>query len=489
VVSKDALMEAVWPGLAVTDDSLVQCIGDIRRALRDQAKTLLRTVPRRGYRLDLPAAAAPRSRRWGLLAAALVAALALAVGWWWHASRGPTALPAIAVLPFDDLSAEGDLAYLGSGVAEEIIGMLGRSPDLRVIARNSSFAFGAEPADIRRIGEELGVAYVLDGSVRREGDRLRIGAELADTSTGELVWSVALDQEGLEVSAMQGDVTARIVSALAGKRGALRMQMFRDAWARDPMSLDEYAYYLRAVDLIHGSFSRETNAEAARWATEGLQAFRGSPLLEVILGWTHWRAAYNFWSDDPPTDFASAARLAREVIARPGLTPRVALKANWLLAFVEMSEGNVEAAREQVRRTLALAPYDPFISAEVSEVVVLIGDYDEALRLVAFAAAGDPANADYHRVLRGWIYRLQGDLDRSNTEFQAAAGWGAWSSGQMAVSFALVGRFDEARAQVRRMQTQVPRMTQTRWRQSSFYADTALRDEELALLAAAGLPE
>lgn len=496
VVTKDDLATAVWPDTAVTDDSLVQCIGDIRRALRDDAKVVLQTLPKRGYRLNVADEAPPPGIRSIMLRpqtlVALCAFLAIVTGvYWWRASQvSATELPSIAVLPFDDMAATRPGADdLGAGVAEEIIGMLGRSPDIRVIARNSSFAYGAEPIDVRRIGEKLGVGYVLDGSLRREGDRLRITAQLADARTGDHVWAEAFDQVGPSPIQMQGDVTAKIVSALAGERGALRMRLFREAWSRDAMSLDEYSYYLRAVDLMHGYYSKETNAGSARVALAGLEEFPGSPLLTIILAWTHWRSAYNFWSDNPPADYADAARLTRQVLAIPSLTPRVALKANWLFGYVALSESDHELAFDQVQKARALAPYDPFVAAELAEILIPIGSYDEALELIDFAQAGDPLNAGYHSILRGWIYRLQGDPERSVTELSEVSGWGVWAGMQFAISLARAGRPDEARDAVHDVLLTDPAMTQARWREAVFYSDASILDAEVAELAAAGLPD
>jgi TolB-like protein/DNA-binding winged helix-turn-helix (wHTH) protein len=200
IVTKDELIEAVWRGIAVTDDSLVQCVADIRRALRDESQSVLRNVPRRGYQLVVP----PRARRRvAALAAGVLVVLALALAlaglwWWWRADPVPGRPPAIAVLPFDDMSADGSLRYMGDGVAEDIISMLARSPDVLVMARNSSFALGGRPVDVREVGRALGVDYVLEGSVRREGDKLRIVAQLNDAETGEHLWAERFDKAGAD---------------------------------------------------------------------------------------------------------------------------------------------------------------------------------------------------------------------------------------------------------------------------------------------------
>jgi DNA-binding winged helix-turn-helix (wHTH) protein len=173
IVTKDELMRAVWRGIAVTDDSLVQCIHDIRRAIGDETQTVLRNVPKLGYQLVLPPETPPAKRRGvAALAAGLLALLAVAIAWWLSAPEpAPGRPPSIAVLPFDDMSADGSLRYMGDGVADDIISMLARSPDVLVMARNSSFAYGGQPVDVRKVGAELGTDYVLEGSVRREGDK------------------------------------------------------------------------------------------------------------------------------------------------------------------------------------------------------------------------------------------------------------------------------------------------------------------------------
>ena len=494
VVSKDALMVAVWQGVAVTDDSLVQCIGDIRRALHDEAQAVLRTVPRRGYRLDLPSPPAQaRSWRVAIFAFPLLALAALLAVVATFAFRTPEApvdrSPSIAVLPFDDMSAGGGYAYLGEGVAEDIIAMLARSADVRVVARYSSFVYGGTPVDIRKIGVDLGVGYVLEGSVRRDGDKLRIVAQLNDARTGEHVWAERFDEAGADPMKLMDAVSGKIIGALTGERGELRSELFRTAWARNATALDEYDYYLRGVDLMHSQFSAESNAEVARIVQEGLAAVPESALLKILLAWTHWRSAYNFWSDDPQADFAMAGGLAREVLATPDPTLRVQLTTQWLLGYVNMREGNFAQALAAARKALALAPYDPFMSAELADIVIASARNDEALEMVAKGEAGNPANADFHHILRGWIYRLQGEPERSIEEYALATWDGAWMPLQYAISLVRLDRIEDAREQVRAALAKDPDMTLTVWRDAVFYSEPSILDGEIADLAAAGLPE
>ena len=127
-------------------------------------------------------------------------------------------VPSVAVLPFDDLSPDQNLGYLGDGVAEDIITALSRFPDLAVVARTSSFTYKGKAVDIRQIGKELGVGYVVEGSVRKEADKLRIVSQLIETKNGEHVWAERFDRSGMDPWAIQDEVTGMIVSAMTGRR-------------------------------------------------------------------------------------------------------------------------------------------------------------------------------------------------------------------------------------------------------------------------------
>ena len=158
-------------------------------------------------------------------------------------------VPSLAVLSFDDLSADQNLAYLSDGVAEDIITALSRFPDLRVVARGSSFAYKGKAVDLRQVGEELGAGYVLEGSVRYNGDKLRIVAQLIDTKSGEHIWAERFDRSGADPWALQDQVTGMIVSALTGEKGALMEAQHRQAWGTGT-TLKEYDYYLRGHDQL-----------------------------------------------------------------------------------------------------------------------------------------------------------------------------------------------------------------------------------------------
>jgi len=241
--------------------------------------------PVRVFRLAADAAAkqpaarrSPASRRrvWRVGAAGGFAAIALLVVWWQigfpgigaTSGSGKSASPTtLAVLPFANLSGDAAQDYLGDGLAEDLITAMSRFRELTVIARNSSFRYKGPAPDLRQIGRELGVAYVLSGSVRRAGDSLRITAQLVDASTGAQRWAQSYDGRFAEIFAVQDEVTSRVASTLAAHIGRAMVERLR---GRPAESLEAYELVLKAR-FAYVRFTREDSIEARallRRATE-----------------------------------------------------------------------------------------------------------------------------------------------------------------------------------------------------------------------------
>ena len=184
-------------------------------------------------------------------------------------------VPAVAVLPFDDLSADQNLGYFGDGVAEDIITALSRFPDLVVVARSSSLAYKGKGVDIRQVGRELGVGYVVEGSVRKDGDKLRIVSQLIDTKNGEHVWAERFDRTGTNPWELQDEVTGMIVSAMTGDPRALKQAQYRQTWGKGATTLEEYDYYLRGHDQ-YIRYTKEGIERSGEIWREGLAKFPSS---------------------------------------------------------------------------------------------------------------------------------------------------------------------------------------------------------------------
>jgi TolB-like protein len=207
LVSKDELINTVWPNVVVTDDSLVQCIAELRKALNDDAHAIIRTLPKRGYIFETGSRpAAPKH------SAALDASAATAPPID-HAQYDQS----IAVLPFGNISAEADQDYFADGLTEDVITDLSNVPGLFVIARNSSFAYKGKAQNTKQIVSDLGVRYVLEGSIRKSAQRLRITVQLSDAETGLQVWAERFDRELADMFSLQDELTAKIVANSIGK--------------------------------------------------------------------------------------------------------------------------------------------------------------------------------------------------------------------------------------------------------------------------------
>src|SRR5258708_4452782 len=211
-VTKEELIQAIWPNVIVTDEVLTDCVSEVRQAIGDSQQNIIVTVPRRGYRFTAPVV------RIGASAAAPPPALPTEPTGTDSGPRSQSPLldrPSVAVLPFANLSDDAQQDYFSDGISEDIITELSRFSELLVIARNSSFQYKGKAVDIRQVGRELGARYVLEGSVRRSGDRVRITAQLIDAETGAHRWAERYDREVRDVFAVQDEVARAIVATLA----------------------------------------------------------------------------------------------------------------------------------------------------------------------------------------------------------------------------------------------------------------------------------
>ena len=395
-------------------------------------------------------------------------------------------VPSVAVLPFDDLSADQNLGYLGDGVAEDIITALSRFPDLVVVARGSSFAYKGKAVDMRQVGKELGVGYVVEGSVRKDGDKIRIVSQLIDTKTGEHVWAERFDRSGTDPWALQDEVTGMIVSAITGEKGALKQAQYRQAWGKDATTLEEYDYYLRGHEQ-YVKYTKEGIERSGEIWREGLAKFPSSPLLKVKLGWHHMMRVMIFYGDDPPADVRKAGELARHVLANEHLSPQVARLANWLMSYVLVQEKDFDGALAAANKTVALAPYDTFMLSRLTMVLVQVGRPDQALQWADQAAARDPALGWFYNYGRGWAHLVLGRFGEAvdaltQTEFNDA-------HLLLAIAYVRLGRLADARAEVGKMMKINPAITLQAWRLGYSFRDPAILDRYALDLVQSGLPE
>lgn len=266
LVTRDEMLAAVWPDVVVSDGSIAQCLIEVRRALGDDERSIIRTVPRRGLIFDVPIRVEdtdrPRARpepswitrhAWKL-GAALVGITVVLL--WFADLPGPATLTpssertSIAVLRFTDMSAPAGRSYLADGFSEEILHMLAQSPSLNVIARTSSFSVGDGPVD--EIARRLGVSYILEGSVRRQDDEIRVTAQLVDATTSTHIWSKSFDRDLDHLIEVQKEIAVAVAGLLEAS--------LADAAAMPAVDARAYELFLEAKFF----YSRRAAGDKAR---------------------------------------------------------------------------------------------------------------------------------------------------------------------------------------------------------------------------------
>lgn len=399
--------------------------------------------------------------------------------------RGPSTIPSVAVLPFKDLSADKNLGYLGEGLANDVIAILSRFSDIAVVSRTSSFAYQGKEGDIRQIGKELGVDYVVEGSVRKEGDRVRIIAQLVNANTGGHVWADRFDKAGTDPWALQDELTGKIVGAMTGEFGAIRKADYSQAWGKDSTNLAEYDYYLRAESQLN-LYTKEGLERSGEISRQGLQVFPGSPLLTAELGWSHWLKVALLYSSDPQADLREADRLVKQVLSNKNLSPQVARLAHWLHAWLLTINGDHDGAVAEMNKALAAAPYNAFTLTDAGNIFLSAGQPEKALELTDAAAARDPGLSWFFNYVRGATYVVLGKNEDAVEVLKAAEF--ADAPLLLAIAYVRLGRDAEARAAVEKMLKAAPTATVQSWRLAWNFRDPSILDQAAADLARAGLP-
>jgi TolB-like protein len=341
VIDRDEIMQTVWPGVFVTDDSIAHCVSDIRRALGDDEQNLLRTLPRRGYLFTA------QGRELEQAAPGASAASADAVP---PIARPPplSDKPSIAILPFQNMSGDPEQEYFADGMVEDITTALARIPWLFVVARNSSFTYKGQSVDVKQVGRELGVRYVLEGSVRKAGGRVRITGQLIDAIAGTHLWADHFDGSLEEVFELQDKVTASVAGVIEPELQAA--ETARSA-SRPTDDMTAYDLYLRAYAMVLTS-TRQT-PEALRLME---QAIARDPRYGPALAWAAYccfRLVGDGRSEDPTADRLKGIDFARRALEIASDDPGILVNAALVLAYFGE---DISAMIALVDRALTLNP-------------------------------------------------------------------------------------------------------------------------------------
>jgi TolB-like protein/cytochrome c-type biogenesis protein CcmH/NrfG len=306
--------------------------------------------------------------RWVAFVSAGLVTVAIGVGvWWFTLPVVPTAdpeaasaesltvpgfdgRPAIAVLPFDNLSGDPEQEYFADGIAEDLLTRLSAWRSFPVIARNSSFVYKGRAVDIKQVSRELGARYVVEGSVRREGSQVRISAQLIDASTGHHIWAERYDRELRNVFSLQDEITGAIIAAI---NPALLEVEFERVRRKPPADLDAWELALRAQPLVVTlSRSPEDNAEARALCRRALELDPRLARGYSLLALTHYNDVWFQWSDDAQRSIADGLRAARRAVELDAGDPAAHISVGLGNTFT----GDTDRVLAAMERALELDP-------------------------------------------------------------------------------------------------------------------------------------
>ena len=482
VVSKDELLDAVWAGRIVSESTLTSHINAARKAIGDsgQNQRLLRTMARKGFRFvgdvsEIASRFAAVSTEPDPPGTTIAEAPAL------------PDRPSIAALPFLNLNGDIEQEYFTDGVVEDIITALSRIRWLFVIARNSSFTYKGRAVDVKQVGRELGVRYVLEGSVRKAAHKVRITGQLIDATTGAHLWAERFESALDDIFELQDQVTEAVVGAIAPQ---LERAEIERAKRKPTESLDAYDYYLRGMAHLHLG-SRESIDAALGQFNHALMRDPNFASAYAMAAWCYFWRKVNGWMTDRPGEIAEGARLARRAVDL-GRDDAVALtRGGHALAHLT---GDVAGGIALLDRALVLNPNLASAWFLAGFLRTWNGEPDAAIEHFAHAMRLSPLDPE--------LYRMQAGLAAAHLfagRFDAASSWAEKAFRELpsflmvvsviAASHALAGRPDEAQRAMKHLRELDPTL------RVSNLADwlPIRRPEDLATFAdglrKAGLPE
>ena len=523
VVSRDELERQVWRGAIVGYDAVTSTVIKLRKALGDDphAPTYIATIPKRGYQLIAPISPVVTEPATRQATPSVPPITAESVSWWprsqWQigvvvlalivttgilaaiyvARRPPAELatgqtpeepvtkpPSIVVLPFENLSDAPQQEQFADGITEDIVTDLSRLSNLQVIASNTSFALKGKKVTVQQVGAELGVDFVLEGSVRRSGNAVRINAQLVDARSGFQKWAERYDRPAVEVFAVQDEVTRSIVRALAL---SLTRQESERLERPSTGSLAAYDWFQEGQRLGR-VYTKETNVEAEA-------AYRRAIELDPDYGRAYGALAYilasNYrrgWTDTPQLTLDRALELARKAVALDPTIPQTF----WALGYVHLVRREPDEAEAAVARALAIAPNYADGYGLFAIIKNARGDAQSALDLINQGIRLNPYFTWDYPFNQGLAYYTLGRMDEAIAAFEKARSRNANAVPVrilLAASYARAGRLEEAEWEVQEIGTMSPTDTVTQLRNADFFVAPALRDPLIADLRKAGLPE
>ena len=349
--------------------------------------------------------------------------------------------PSIAVLHFQNMSDDPRQEYFADGMSEDIITALSRVPDLVVISRNSTFVYKGRAADVRQVGRELGVRHVLEGSIRKSNERIRVSAQLVNTLSGDNIWAEQYERTLENIFDIQDEITRNIVVELQVKLGTGELSRLT---ASGTGNVQAWELVMRAGVLVEAHSPDDT--ELARQLTKrALELDKNYSHAWVILGWVYWQESVFKWSSNPERSMQMAFEATQKAISADVDHP----SGYSLLGSIYMVRGDKSEAIEMCRKAIEIAPGNSYSVAYLANVLIDIGQITEGIQKMKRAIRLCPFPPVWYFMLLGTGYHLSGNNEAANIALSLALGRDSnsyFARLWLASTLVEMGRLDEARA-------------------------------------------
>ncbi len=398
--------------------------------------------------------------------------------------------PSIAVLPFDNLSGDPEQDYIADGLTENIITGLSQIPEMFVIARNSVFTYKGKSVKIKQISEELGVKYVLEGSMQKAGDRLRVNAQLIDAIKGHHLWSEKYDRKMENFFSIQDDITLNIVIALQVKLTEGEQARIRHS----TNNIEAWSLAVKAHGLFE-TYARENIAKARELFKKSVELDPNYAYAWSYLGWTYWiDGIYYSAFYDRKKSFESATEMAEKALSIDDKSS----DAHALLSGVYLAQQKYDEAVAAGEKTIDLDPNSSENYAIVAITMQNVGKFEDAIALLKQAMRLDPYYPSWYLYRLGACYQMMGRYEESAAAFEELAKRFEESGSKapldrlylyLASTYSMMGRLDEAQDLVSKALEFNPKMTAELWRKRFQYKDPKHTERIIDALRRVGLPD
>jgi len=398
--------------------------------------------------------------------------------------------PSIAVLPFKNMSGDPGDEYFADGLTENIIGGLSKIPEMFVIASNSSFTYKGKSVKVQQVAEDLGVRYVLEGSIQKFADQLRVTAQLIDALKGHHLWAEKYDRKMENLFSVQDDITLNIVIALQVKLTEGEQARVRHSTE----NLEAWALAAKAHSLFE-TYAREDIARARELFKKAAELDPNYAYAWSYLGWTYYNdGVFHSAYYDRKKSFESASIMAEKALS----VDNKSSVAHALLGAVYLSQKKYDEAEAIGKKTIDLDPNNSENHAAVAMTMQNIGKFEEAIALLKQAMRLNPYYPNWYLARLGMCYQMMGRYEESAAAFEemikryrereTAAPWDRLYLG-LAATYSMMGRLEEARDLVSKSREFNPKMTVGLWRERLQYKDPEHTERILDSLRTVGLPD